>query len=69
MLHASRETLHKARRGTLIAGMYALALRRWKRYHVGTKMEIFFLIPRARKCTIFLAMRNEITIAMRYNIT
>ena len=69
MLHAAREMLRKVRRGTVNEGMYALALRRYKWYHVGTKMEIFFRIPRGRKSRIFLAMRNEITIAMRYNIT
>ena len=29
----------------------------------------FFLIPRGRKGRIFLVMRNEIAIAMQYNIT
>ena len=29
----------------------------------------FLLIPRGRKGRIFLAMRNEITIAMCYNLT
>ena len=33
------------------------------------KYEDFFIIARGSKGTIFPAMRNEITIAMRYNIT
>ena len=68
MLHAARETLHKARCGTVNVGMYTLALRRQLWYHFGTNMEIF-LIPCGENSRIFPAMRNEITIAMQYNIT
>ena len=69
MLHASRETLHKARRGTVNARNVRARLKALAEVPRWYKYGDFFLIPCGSKGTIFLAMRNEITIAMRYNIT